>query len=137
MNGVTVSGTWDMKPRRGDGAGVRFMRLLAKLNEVKASVGVIDRVIYELPGTFKSCAADDVIRGMVAHIQSWAEHEHIPYEGVSPTEVKKFATGKGGGSGTDKAAMVELAKKRWGSISNHNEADALFILAMVTEGRME
>ena len=133
-----LSGTWNFRPRRGDGAGVRFLRLRAKLDELFAVCGGIRRMVYEQPvGVYKSGAADDVIKGLVSHIQSWAESMGVPYEGVAPTELKRYATGKGAGKGTDKATMLVLAQGRWPGIVDHNEADALFLLAMVMEGKLE
>jgi hypothetical protein len=132
-----LSGTWDFSPRRGDGAGVRFLRLRGRLDEMHRMNGPIGRLVYEMPGRFKSAAADDVVKGLVSHIQSWAESMNVPYEAVAPTELKKYATGKGAGKGTDKVAIFALAQERWPGISDHNEADARFLLQMVLDGRLE
>ena len=130
----SVSGTWNFKPRRGDGAGMRFLRLRSKLDEVYGLRGGLDRLIYELPaGQYKSGAADDVIKGMVSHIQSWAESVDVPYEGVAPAELKKFAVGKGK---ANKDLVLAAAKARWPEITDHNAADAMFILHMVLEGEL-
>jgi hypothetical protein len=137
-HGWELSGTWDFKPRRGDGAGVRFLRLRARLDETCATVDGLDRLVYELPaGHYKSGAASDVINGLVSHIQSWAKAAGVPYEAVAPSQIKKFATGKGAGKGTDKNAMLRIARERWKDISDHNEADARFILQMVLDGELE
>lgn len=130
-----LSGTWNFKPRRGDGAGVRFLRLRNKLDEicassvVKADKGLVglQRVVYELPGHFKSVAAAALMQGMVSHIQAWCELKQIPYEGVPPTVLKKLATGKGNAS---KDMMLEAAREHWSDfvIEDHNEADALWLM---------
>src|SRR5688572_7823149 len=76
-----LSGTWNFQPRRGDGAGMRFLRLQGKLDEF-ARDWPLRRLIYELPaGHYKSGAADDCIKGLVAHVQSWCERNNIPCEG--------------------------------------------------------
>ena len=54
---------------------------------------------------------------------------------VHTSEVKKAATGKGGGLGTGKVAVLEAARARWPGIKfdNDNVADAAFVgLAAVT-----
>lgn len=52
--------------------------------------------------------------------------------GISPSTLKLFALGKGGGAGTDKDAMVIAAKDRFKSVEfkNNNEADALWLMEM-------
>jgi hypothetical protein len=125
-DGTEVSGTWSFKPRRGDGAGVRFLRLQSKLDEFHKMYPV-GRLVYELPaGHYKSGAADDCIKGLVAHTQSWCEKNSVPCEGVSPKEIKKFATGNGNAS---KDKMLAAATARWGQFTeDDNEADARWIL---------
>lgn len=133
-DGTTESGTWEFKPRRGDGAGMRFLRLHMKMDEMANFGATIRRVIYEQPGHFKSMAADDCIRGLVSHVQSWCEKNHIPCEGYSPAEVKKAATGKGN---ANKDQVLAAAKVRWPlvNIVDHNQADALWILELSKEER--
>lgn len=131
-DGTLLSGTWSFKPRRGDGAGVRFLRLQEKLDSVKGTSanGRFRRVVYELPaGHYKSGAADDCIKGLVAHVQSWCERNSIPCEGYSPSEIKKAATGKGN---ANKDAVIAAAKTRWPyqAIIDGNQADALWLSAL-------
>jgi len=127
-HGHWFTGTYDLKPRRGDGAGMRFLRLWEKLDEFMLH-HAISRVVYELPaGHYKSGAADDCIKGIVSHIQSWCERNKVPCEGYSPAEIKKFATGKGNAK---KEIVFAAAQERWPTISDHNEADARWLLEMV------
>lgn len=130
-DGTEMSGTWCFKPRRGDGAGVRFLRFQAKLDEFH-KMYPLTRLVYELPaGHYKSGAADDVIKGLVAHTQSWCEKNEVPCEGVSPKEIKKFATGKGN---ANKDAMLNAAWAKWGKFTeDDNEADARWILEWLRE----
>lgn len=52
--------------------------------------------------------------------------------GISPTTLKLFALGKGGGVGTNKDAMVIAAKDQFPDVDfkNNNEADALWLMEM-------
>lgn len=130
-----ASGTWDFKPRRGDGAGVRFLRLQAKLTEFEELLGV-NRLVYELPaGRYLSGAADDCIKGLVSHIQSWCELHCVPCESVAPCELKKHATGKGN---ANKDAMAVAAKEKWPDqvFADSNEIDARWLLDYALSGRM-
>jgi hypothetical protein len=58
--------------------------------------------------------------------------------GIAPTCVKLYALGKGGGANTGKDAMVLAAERHlahWCNrkIENNNEADALWLLAMLAD----
>ena len=131
-DGSELAGTWDFSPRRGDGAGVRFLRLHARLDEFQRLYR-LDHVVYELPaGRYKSGAADDVIKGLTSHVQSWCESNKIPYEGVAPSQIKKHATGKGNSS---KDEILRTARERWGdTIRYSDEADARWLLDLALTG---
>lgn len=135
-DGSTESGTWNFNRKRGDGAGIRFLRLHAKLDELVGHFRfTIRRLIYELPaGHYKSGAADDCIKGLVSHVQSWCEKNNIPCEGYSPAEVKKVATGKGNAN-KDQVLAAAIAKWPAVNIVDHNQADALWILELSKEER--
>lgn len=130
-DGMVHSGTWDLSPRRGDGAGMRFLRLCWKLDEMLFRHAPL-HIVYEFAGHFKSLAAGDVLRGLMAHIQSWCETHNVPCEGYAPSSIKKWATGKGN---ANKDAMLAEAQRRWPDITDHNEADARLLLAMVMTSR--
>jgi Holliday junction resolvasome RuvABC endonuclease subunit len=59
----------------------------------------------------------------------------IPYVDVGNSTLKRYATGKGGGPGTDKLAMVAAARTRLGydtDAPDDNEADALWLRALAS-----
>lgn len=127
-DGSLLSGTWSFKPRRGDGAGMRFLRLQAKLDEMLNNYNM-RQLVYELPaGHYKSGAADDCIKGLVSHVQSWCERNKVPCQGYSPNEIKKRATGKGN---ANKDAVVAAAQQRWPNVTDNNEADALWLMVLL------
>lgn len=131
FDGMVHSGTWDLSPRRGDGAGMRFLRLCWELDEVLFHNAPL-RIVYEFAGHFKSRAAADCMGGLMSHIQSWCETNDVPCEGYAPSSIKKWATGKGN---ANKDAMLAEAQRRWPDVRGHNEADARLLLAMVMAPR--
>ena len=121
-------GTWDLSMRRDESAGMRLIRLRGKLNEILYSQGV-DLVMFEsarhaMPGMQGALVVQSEIQGV---IKLWCEDNSLQYKGVSPSEIKKHATGKGNAK---KDMMISTAKKKWPGveIEDDNQADAMWIL---------
>jgi Holliday junction resolvasome RuvABC endonuclease subunit len=124
-------GIWDLAVKRDESAGMRLVRFRGKLNEIRRDLGV-DLVVFEaarhaaagMQGTLV-CQAE--LQGV---LKTWCEDNGVEYRGFSPSEIKKHATGKGNASKSDvlKAARTEAAQQRWGWVSWHDEADALWAL---------
>jgi Holliday junction resolvasome RuvABC endonuclease subunit len=124
------AGTWDLSIRRDESRGMRLIRLHGKLTEILQGVGV-DLVVFEAarnagPKMQGALVVQAELQGVLV---LWCEQRKIEYKGVSPSEVKKHATGKGN---ANKHAMIAAAKKRWPDaiIEDDNMADALWILDM-------
>jgi Holliday junction resolvasome RuvABC endonuclease subunit len=128
-----ASGTWDLTPRRDESAGMRLLRLRGKLNELLKTVG-IDVLAFEAARNQgpKMQGALVVQAELQSVIKVFCEDNRIQYMGLSPSEVKKVATGKGN---ANKDAMIAAAVKRWPDrkIGDDNEADALWILELAKE----
>lgn len=121
------SGTWDLSIRRDESAGMRLLRLRAKLGEITKLAGV-ELVVFEAArfSGAKMGGAVVVQAEIQGVIKVWCEDLQIPYRGYSSTEVKKHATGKGN---ANKAAMMDAAGRKWGrEFTDDNEADAKWIL---------
>ncbi len=126
-----ASGTFDLSIRRDESSGMRLLRLRSKLEDIYATGGV-DLVVFEAArhGAAHMQGALVVQAELQGVIKLWCEqHEGVEYRGYSPTEIKKFAIGKGRGS---KEVMVEAAKERWPEVNivDDNQADALWLLAL-------
>lgn len=66
-----------------------------------------------------------------AFVARYRDNSKPFYKTVSPSELKKFATGKGN---ADKAKMIAAAKERWpGREYTDNEADAAWVAAYGAE----
>lgn len=120
------SGTWDCSPRRGEGGGMRYLRLRRHLRHLfEQATAPILAVAYEDVHRHLGTDAAHVYGGIVAVLTEECERRKVPYRGVAVGSVKKLATGKGN---ADKVAMVAAATTRWGHVpSDDNEADALFV----------
>lgn len=130
-----LSGTWDLSVRRDESAGMRLIRLVAKLDEVDSSVGV-DLLVYEAarhaaPGMQGALVVQAEIQGQ---IKAWCERRKLSgtpteYRGYSPSEIKQFACYAGNAS---KEAMKLAAKRLWKGVTivDDNQADALCLLAL-------
>lgn len=117
-----ASGTWSLERRRGDGAGmlyVRFERLFREL--LDPAPGAV--VAYEQQAN-RFAGSAHIGLGLISHIQRICEELNVPYSGVAFATVKKHATGRGS---ANKEAMVLAARERFGAVADDNEADALWI----------
>lgn len=122
------SGTWDLSIRRDESGGMRLVRFVGKLEEVKANLG-IDLVVFEAarhaaPGMQGSLVVQAELQGV---LKEWCERQEpkIEYRGYSPTEIKRHATGKGNSS---KQLVLERARTIWGNVATEDQADALWLL---------
>ncbi len=127
------SGTWDLSIRRDESKGMRLIRLRGKLSEIAAAVGV-DLVVYEAarhaaPKMQGALVVQAELQGVIT---LWAEDNHIEYVGLSPSEIKKHATGKGN-AGKDQ--MLAAARAKWPGVEivDDNHADALWILDLAEQ----
>ena len=128
MNGGNrISGTWDLSIRRDESAGMRLIRMRSKLNEIFEQG--VDLVVYEAarasaPGRQGALVVQASIQSV---LQVWSEDHSLPYRGFSPSEIKKFATGKGN---ANKDAMMAAVRAKFGvdATADDNECDAVALL---------
>lgn len=99
--------------------GAKFSQLRAWLDGLETP----DQLVIEGPGRFRSAAAAATILGLLGTVEAWAYDNAIPLEYLSPSTVKKYATGNGH---ADKAAMLAAARERWPGVelASDDEADA-------------
>jgi crossover junction endodeoxyribonuclease RuvC len=120
------AGTWELAPRRYEGAGMRYLRLRAVLRELLDGVKP-EAVAFEQVRRHMGVEAAHVYGGIVAVVMEECESRKIPYHGIAVQDVKKTATGKGNAK---KDAMIAAANERWGltlGAKDENEADARWI----------
>ena len=126
-----IRGTWDLSIRRDESAGMRLIRLRGKLNEIKNIAGV-DLLVFEAARNAgpRMQGAVVVQSELQSVIKVWCEDSRIQYRAYSPSEIKKFATGKGNAGKTD---MIDAAERRFGTMfqdREHDLVDALWLLEL-------
>lgn len=117
------SGTWDLRPKRDESAGMRLIRFKAKLNEV-VKADDIKLIVFERSAGFHQNAVivQSELHGV---LKLFCEENGIEYKAYSASEIKRFATGKGNAK---KDAMIDAAKSKYGiNVIDDNHADALHI----------
>lgn len=128
VKGHIVSGVWNLTPRKNESKGMRLIKFKASLSEVCKSES-INLIVFEGAVTYGKFP-NHVGVELQGVLKLFCEENKIEYKSYMPTEIKKFATGKGN---ADKPKMVAAAQSRFGMQSNDdNEADAvcLYHLAM-------
>jgi crossover junction endodeoxyribonuclease RuvC len=126
-----ASGTWDLSIRRDESGGMRLIRLRAKLDEVKAAVGV-DLLVFEAarnagPKMQGALVVQAELQGV---LKLWCEENGVEYRGYSPSEIKRHATTKGNAS---KADVFTAARRRWSHVKSDDEADAMWLLDLAMQ----
>lgn len=120
-----ASGVWDFSIRPDESDGMRVVRFGGKLREINTELG-IDLVVFEratsVPGRARATICHSELQGVIKVLALELVYE---YRGVSPSEVKRHATGKGN---ANKEKMVAAARERGWHVLDDNHADALFIL---------
>lgn len=114
--------------------GHRFLRFRAWLTNFKNAAGDLEAVYYEridFIGTSVENARTKF--GFEATLGAWCEHHGVPYTGIPPATIKKFATGNGNAK---KPAMMDAMRQSGFHPKDDNEADALALLMLALE-RME
>lgn len=116
-----ASGVWDLKPRRHEGGGMRYLRFRRYLTQVLDGV---EAVSYEEVRRHRGVDAAHVYGGILGQLTAVCESRSIPYRGIPVGTIKKLATGKGNAS---KEMMVEAFVQAFGEEPEaDDEADALF-----------
>jgi Holliday junction resolvasome RuvABC endonuclease subunit len=124
-----LSGTWNLKPRRFDGGGMRFVRFESQLAEMH-KLKRITRVAYEEVRMHRGVDAAHIYGGLQAVLTAWCEGQKIPYEAIHYAHIKRHMTGKGN---ANKEAMLAAVRAKGFAPVDDNEADAIALLLCVMD----
>ena len=122
----TASGVWKLRQKKDDSTGMKLVRLKSYLKEL-IELEHIELVAYERPaGMFKSAIISE--SELIGVVLLLCEELSLQCTAYSPTEIKKFATGKGNAKKID---MIAKAVELGYNPADDNEADAihLYLLA--------
>lgn len=129
--GAVVSGVWDFRTSRHEGAGMRYLRFAKALGDLHRSHG-IDEAAFEEVRRHRGTTAAHVYGGFMGTLLAFCDDNGVPYRSVPVGEIKKHWTGKGN---ADKEAMVREAERRGHTPADDNEADALALFSLMeTQG---
>lgn len=128
VNGKIFHGTENFSLAEGERSGQRFRRFKLFLQEIKdASGGDLDGVYFEQSaGSFRNILTAPIYFGLVGVLTEWCEMYGIPYASINPKTLKKYITGSGK---AEKSEIMNRLKRNGFNPENHNEADALAVLA--------
>jgi len=132
-----ASGVWDLSIRKDESSGMRLIRFEGKLLEIEGSVG-FDLIVFEAPTVAQGRRANLDGMKLQTKLQAIIERlvestDGLECAGYNLQSIKSHALPKGGKR--DKEAMLAAARKRWPDteIIDDNQADALWLLDMVTQ----
>ena len=128
--GVICSGVMLFKREPSEqGDAWRWARASRWFDEVVAGA---DFAVYEESHFQKGWQAQQAYHALATRLVEACGRHGVPCKGVSVSDLKKWATGKGN---ANKAAMVEAAERRHpdATIQDDNQADALLLLDYALE----
>lgn len=119
------SGVQEFDLRRGESAGLRFLRFRAWLRELRSVAGPFNLVIFE-QAHHRGGAATELCVGMTTRAQEFAAEMGAEHASLHTATLKKATTGRGN---AEKSDMIQAAQEVWGRRpADDNEADALCLL---------
>lgn len=124
--GTIKHGTESFHNNQWDGAGVRYLKFNAWLEDQPRPELIVYEEVHGHTGTF----ASHIYGGWVSTLQSFGERYEIPYTSVGVRTVKKFWTGHGN---ANKSEMIRACRERGFNPQDDNAADALAILHWAIE----
>ena len=132
---AALSGVIDLKPRRHEGGGMRYVRFRKLLRELMPAPGEDEYIVfYEEVASHKGTAAAHIYGGLLGVLCEFCESRDIPYRGLPVGTIKKHATGRGNASKSDMIARAHTVFGKPGSmterIQSDDQADALWTLSL-------
>lgn len=119
----TTFGTYKISKKTNESEGFKWLRFEQWLRQLQAE-HIFKFLCYEMPVTMHAGATIHHSK-LVAIIEKFCAESGIEFVVVTPSELKKFATGKGNAK---KEQMIASACELGFETSEPNEADAIHIL---------
>lgn len=123
-----ASGVWKLDVKKDESKGMRLIRFRAKLREI-CELEKIELIVFEQMAVY-SKFPNFVAAEMQGVLKLFCEESKVEYKSYAPTQIKKFATGKGNAK---KDAMVLAAKAFKPDVESDDEADAILLYKFALE----
>lgn len=121
------SGVVDIRPRRGESCGMRYVRIRSHLNAMLSAYPRLSAICYE-QAHHRGGAATEYALGCIATMQAWCADHSIEHWSEHSSKIKIAATGNGNApKDAVMAAVIEKLNRRPG---DDNEADAIWLLQL-------
>ncbi len=136
LNEVVESGTQVFDLRRGESAGIRFIRFNLWLDEIGANLQPGDLIVYE-QAHLRGGATTDLLVGMTTRIEEFCAKRELDHKAVHTSTLKKAVTGSGH---ADKETIALAVAEHFDSLripQTEHEADALGLLIFFDKGMPE
>ena len=130
-DGHIISGSWNFKPGRFEGGGMRFLRFRNMLDEFAGSRAQLGQVAFEEVRRHAGTDAAHIYGGLMGTLTAWCEHNLIPYGGI-PIGTWKRSLGLKGNCGKPEV-MLRIGDLGYDPKSQ-DEADAIGVLLHVIGG---
>ena len=126
-DGRVESGSVSFAIKADEGQGRRYVKARAWLVEMKQAHPDLGEIVYEtvMGHGAHNVIAGHVYGGLLATVQSFGEHNQIPYRGIGVSTIKKRFAGHGKAT---KGDMIAQCRALGFNPSDDNEADAIALL---------
>src|SRR5678815_2081568 len=130
-HGRREHGVEDFHGKRDESTGLRWLKFRRWFEYMVADKGRPDLVVFERWVSHLKGGNAEITAGFTTRVVEYCTERKIEYQGLSPTDIKKWATGKGNAS---KPQMMEACVRRFNvRIDDENEADAYLLLRYAEE----
>jgi Holliday junction resolvasome RuvABC endonuclease subunit len=123
--GIFGSGSKSFALRRNEDGGVRYLKFVHFLNELRESCGPFDEIVYEDVRRHMGTTSAHVYGGFKGHMQSWASASQVRCTPVGVGVWKKAVVGRGNALKSD---VIKAVERLGYDPIDDNEADAIAIL---------
>lgn len=124
--GSIFSGSWDFKPKRFEGGGMRYLRFRRMLDEF-AGGNEVQAVYFEEVRRHLGTDAAHIYGGLMATLETWCEEKQLPYQGVPIGVWKRELPGLRKGNASKEQVLTAVRALGY-SPTSHDEADAIGVL---------
>jgi Holliday junction resolvasome RuvABC endonuclease subunit len=130
-HGRREHGAEDFAPLRHESKGMRWLKFRRWFEYMVGDKGRPDLVVFERWVSYRTGASAEITAGFTTRTVEYCDERKLEYTAISPTDLKRWATGKGNAG---KPAMKDAVQRKFQiRIDDDNEADAYLLLRYAEE----